>query len=424
MIDMNSGYPRFEFIASVMLAFAAGVMSQKLLGHGRGTRPPPAVTEEQVASTHHSITVKAACLAPTTTRRLKPKPVKLAADFNKISALLVGTHGMIQNSPEVFARIVAATHRRVPVVAVIAEQAEQLLVIEALEEHGIPTNAVQFMYANLDTEWIRDYGPVFVRRSDGSAVIIDLDYSDVDTDKDRESDDAFPALVGKILGIDVEPLPLFMEGGNLLSNGEGVCSTSVKVVLANERRGYSLDRIGDLLMRHCGLTGWSYLAVPQGESNGHVDMFMVFLAPDIAVVGEIDSKVDKESSLKLDEAAALLRQHETSKGPMCVYRIPTPGPKDGKFRSYTNVVFANGVLLVPVYGDVDGKAEDKAISLYEKLLPDWEIVRIESDAIVEKQGALHCVTLGIPHYVRPDRLFGWHAPELDADGQKDEHADG
>jgi len=395
----------------VVLAFATGVMWQKLWGHEKAAAPP--IGPNRRAALDAGPVPRAAPSSRsggrTRPRKPKPEPVRLAADFNMISALLVGTHGMVQNSPDVFAQIVKATHRRVPVVAVIAERAEELLAIEALEEHGVPTNAVEFMYVDCDTEWIRDYGPVFVRRSDGSPVIVDLDYSGADTEQDRERDDSFPVLVGKILGIDVDPFPLRLEGGNILSNGDGVCVTSVKVIVHNESRGYSLQAIGDLLSKHCGLNGWSYLAVPRGEDNGHVDMFMAFLAPNIAVVGKIDPEIDEESAAKLDETAELLKQHETVKGPMRVYRIPMPPPKGETFRSYTNVVFANGVLLVPIYEDVNQKTEDEAISLYEELLPEWEIVRIKSDAIAEKRGVLHCVTLGIPYYVRPDRLFGWYA---------------
>lgn len=406
---MRDRYARLEFAACLVLVFAAGAMWQKLVGSEKRSVAVAAVAAAyEEPAPPHVVTRKPGRPSKPRSRKLKPTPVRLAADFNRLSALLIGTHGMIQNSPDVFSEIVAATYDRIPVVAVIAERAEELLVIEALEQHDIPTNAVQFMYVDLDTEWIRDYGPIFVRRSDGSPLILDPDYSDADGEQDRRLDDRFPSLLAGILGIEVEQFPLVMEGGNMLSNGEGVCATTVKIIVQNERRGHTLESIGKVLSERCGLTGWSYLAVPQDEVNGHIDMFMAFLAPNIAVVGEIDPEVDPISAGKLDEAVDLLQRHETSKGSMSVNRIPIAIPEKGVFRSFTNVVFANGVLLVPVYSDVDADTTDKAVAVYERLLPDWRIVRVQSDTIAAKQGVLHCVTLGIPHYVKPDKLFGWH----------------
>ena len=65
-------------------------------------------------------------------------------------------------------------------------------------------------------------------------------------------------------------------------------------------------------------------------------------------------------------------------------------------RCYTNVIFANGVVIVPQFPDVDPKADWEAIELYSSLLPDWEVVGVDCSRLNLRNGALHCITANIP----------------------------
>ena len=72
-------------------------------------------------------------------------------------------------------------------------------------------------------------------------------------------------------------------------------------------------------------------------------------------------------------------------------------PYDGKrCRTYTNVVFANGRLLVPSYSDVPAEVERRVMNVYAELLPDWELGQINCDEIICNGGALRCATKHIP----------------------------
>jgi agmatine/peptidylarginine deiminase len=66
--------------------------------------------------------------------------------------------------------------------------------------------------------------------------------------------------------------------------------------------------------------------------------------------------------------------------------------------TYTNVVYANGVLLVPKYGDVDDAGHANAVGIYQQLLPDWKIVSVESSGWLALKGSLHCVTKNLFRY--------------------------
>ena len=47
-----------------------------------------------------------------------------------------------------------------------------------------------------------------------------------------------------------------------------------------------------------------------------------------------------------------------------------PVPDGQNWFTYTNVVYANEVLLVPHYDTVDRAIEEEALAVYRRLLPD------------------------------------------------------
>jgi agmatine/peptidylarginine deiminase len=125
-------------------------------------------------------------------------------------------------------------------------------------------------------------------------------------------------------------------------------------------------------------------------------MFATFTAPNVAVVGSYDRTEDPDNSDILNDAARVLAGQKTPHGDMKVVRIPMPPHADGIWRSYTNVIFANGVLLVPQYPDVSPELDKKALEVYAGLLPDWKIVGIDARTLITKRGALHCVSINVP----------------------------
>jgi hypothetical protein len=79
------------------------------------------------------------------------------------------------------------------------------------------------------------------------------------------------------------------------------------------------------------------------------------------------------------------------------------------WRTYTNVVFANGVLLVPIYADVDVDGRREALRVFTRLLPGWRVIGVDVTRLVELGGAMHCVTMNLgplrelPEFPEPER---------------------
>lgn len=330
----------------------------------------------------------------------------LSPEFLPQKALILSCRDLAGGHASVFTGIVAAVHRSLQVIALTSDASQRDLAEGLLESAGLPPAVVHFVEMPLDTMWARDYGPLFLRGADGSVILGDLDYSSQDGRlPPRPDDNRVPRRLAEKLGLPVVSVPLRVSGGNLLNNGDGLCVTTAAVIRTNRDRGYDEAAIRRVLCGQLGFTEW--LCVPElaGEPTGDADVFVTFLAPDVAVVARCDWWLHAANARILDQAARALAKVNTSRGPMQVHRIPMPPPRNGAWRSYTNIVLANDVVLVPVFPDVEPAIQQQALDLYARLLPGRRIVGIRADGLSRRSGLLHCICLNVPGFVPVERLL-------------------
>jgi agmatine/peptidylarginine deiminase len=135
----------------------------------------------------------------------------------------------------------------------------------------------------------------------------------------------------------------------------------------------------------------------RGERTGHVDVFASFATPDTIVIGRYDASADPVNAAVLDENASILSRVRMLDGrPLRVARIPMPPSRGGVWRSYTKVIYANGKVLMPSYPTLDPRGFRTASEAYSRLLPEWKVIPIDCDALVEYGGALRCVSTTVP----------------------------
>jgi len=106
--------------------------------------------------------------------------------------------------------------------------------------------------------------------------------------------------------------------------------------------------------------------------------------------------VDARNAQLLDRAAEALAGQRITGAALRVERIPMPPRPDGLFRTYTNVILVNDLLLVPQYPTVCPELDAQALALYRRLLPGHEVVGIDAESLIQRHGALHCISLTVP----------------------------
>jgi len=323
--------------------------------------------------------------------------IRMPADFEPQSAIVVGCNELLPNSPQLLLDLLGVLLGYVPVIAIVNDEAQRMQLLTLLCDWGLSACLPCFISLPVIGTWVRDYGPGFVYREDGDLLILDAQYFW----QDRPDDDRMPTELAGLLRVPVRHVPWRVEGGNILSNGQGLCITTHALLHRNGVPLSEAGRIADMLHEYYGFEQCVFLRGLLSEHTGHVDMFATFLAPDLIAVGQYDPAVDPVNSDVLDENAAVLAATMTRSGPLRVVRIPMPSNRGSIWRTYTNVLFAGRRLIVPVYPPCDPERQAQAIKIFRTYLPDHEIIEINANEMIQRRGALRCATIAIP---RLDRL--------------------
>ncbi|HUG93257.1 MAG TPA: agmatine deiminase family protein [Planctomycetaceae bacterium] len=323
----------------------------------------------------------------------------LPAEFERQDALLVSWSADDEGVEEALTAIVAAVHRNVHVIVLTPDDECLRGAMRCFSLAGVPQTAVRYVRAKVDTIWTRDYGPSSIRAADGTMTMIDADYET----GTRARDDQLAGAIAPLLGLPSVHVPLTVEGGNLLSNGRGLGIATIKLRDANAGRGYSEPQLRELLHEVYGFSQVVFLEPLIGEPTGHVDMFATFVSPSVVVVGRYDRESEPVNADLLDRNARRLAAVQTPWGRLRVVRVPMPPSGPNVWRTYTNVLYANGTLLVPSYPGVTAELEHEAVEVMQQLLPAWRIVPVDCNQLIALGGGVHCVTLNVPRVGRLPR---------------------
>jgi len=252
-----------------------------------------------------------------------------------------------------------------------------------LEAVGGDPNAVEFLTVQIDSVWVRDFGPMAVKVDGEEQAFVDARYY-----WGRWNDDYLPTGLASYWGVVASRPPIDMEGGNLLSDGTGRCVTTEVLVSNNAHRGYGSADVRSLLREYYGCDETIIVPSMIGEDTGHVDMHVHITGPGQVLVGAYDEDEDSLNAGRLDQTAELLEG-----AGFLVRRIPMPWNGGRRvFRTYTNGIAFNDTVLVPVYAE-DDRYEDEALAAIGEAYPGRRIVALASDEIIQWSGAVHCVTM-------------------------------
>ncbi|MFO8150435.1 MAG: agmatine deiminase family protein, partial [Trueperaceae bacterium] len=126
----------------------------------------------------------------------------------------------------------------------------------------------------------------------------------------------------------------------------------------------------------------------------HVDTIVRFAGDRTIVCAVTDDEGDANFAPMQRNLAALRELTDPDGQPYRVVELPLPKARlefDGRrlAASYANWYVANGVVIVPTYGDVH---DGRALEILRPLFADREVIGLPARALVTGGGGWHCVT--------------------------------
>jgi len=256
----------------------------------------------------------------------------------------------------------------------------------------------------IDDSWLRDSGPIFVTRPDGTRAIADFIFNSWgEKYLPYDNDAAIGRRLAEHFGVERFAAPMVLEGGGITVDGQGTLITTESCLLHPSRNpGLTKDEMTRILKDYLGVEKVIWLISGLGldedpDTDGHVDGVGAFVAPGRVLLHMVrdpqhpDYENLVENRRRLETTDARGREIEVVEfdlrsRPVLVGDTPI-------VETYINSYFANGALIVPTAGVGDDAA---ALDSLREIVPDHEVVGVPCPVIGYGGGGIHCVTQQVP----------------------------
>lgn len=300
--------------------------------------------------------------------------------------------GKFEPVPWVYADIVRQLSRveRVNILAPNAAVIERATVM--LRKSGACLDAVEFFEILTDRSWIRDYGPIFVKRS-GEVAITKWVFNAWAKYDNWAADNAAAGEIGRRLGLHTFEPGMVLEGGSIDVNGAGLLLTTEECLLSSEQArnpGRSRAEIETVLRDYLNIDRvlWLNRGIAGDDTHGHIDDLARFVSAD-TIVTAVENDPCEANYEVLQENLRILN----AIGGLRIVTLPMPQPVyfDGQRlpASYANFYIANDTVLVPTFND---SCDRIALNILADVFPNREVVGISCIDLVLGLGTLHCMT--------------------------------
>jgi agmatine deiminase len=267
--------------------------------------------------------------------------------------------------------LIAEMSEDVMVTTIVNDLSEENTVRSMYSSSGVNLKHCNFLYAEHDSYWTRDYGPWFIA-NDNNIEIIDAIY-----DRPRPNDDRIPQDLGNMLNINVYSMDLVQTGGNYMT--DGVTTGSATDLVWDENPTKTHEEINQMMMSYMGIENYYVTNDPLGEYIKHIDCWGKFLDVDKILIASVPKSNSNYS--EYESIASYFANLSTPYGNKYqVYRVYEPNGQP-----YTNSLILNRKVLVPVTGS---SYDADALQAYKNAMPGYEVIGYQGSW--ETTDALHC----------------------------------
>ena len=197
-------------------------------------------------------------------------------------------------------------------------------------------------------------------------------------------------LLHSLLEVDLAPLDLVWDGGNLVTNGSlGFIST--RLFKHNPKK--SPEEILMIIRSALGISP-VWVELPEQDKLAHTDGYITFISSNQALVSTYPptwARLFPEDQRCVDALARQVEQMGIKVERVMEYPEPGAGKSgvDSAEGIYVNLLQLNGTWLVPTYGR---PGEDELLAQLQHLNPHGNVMPLDCTQLARMGGVLHCIT--------------------------------
>ncbi|GAA1515736.1 agmatine deiminase family protein [Streptomyces albidochromogenes] len=251
--------------------------------------------------------------------------------------------------------------------------------------------------------WTRDTGPVFALNAAQTQKIgLDFGFNGWGEKFPYDKDDLLPVGVCRHLGVPRRDVAMILEGGAVITDGQGTLVTTEECLLhPNRNPGMTRAQIETTLLAAYGATKVIWL--PYGlnnddVTNGHVDLVAAYLGPArLLIHTQPDTGNPNHARMAANKAVLQGATDAAGRRFELVEMHHQPHYRHGgvlvETFSYTNYYETSGSVVVPIANE---PADALALAQFRTLFPGREVVGALARTLGYGGGGVHCVTQHIP----------------------------
>jgi agmatine deiminase len=308
----------------------------------------------------------------------------------------IGWGGLL---PDVQAEIagIARSIARFEPVTMVAEPGQAA---EARRQCGSTVTVIEYPVNDC---WTRDTGPVFALNATKTHKTgLDFGFNGWGNKYPYDKDDFLPVGVCQYLGVPRKDVAMILEGGAVITDGQGTLITTEECLLhPNRNPTMTRAQIEAAVLAAYGATKLIWL--PYGlnnddVTNGHVDLVAAYLGPaKLLVHTQPDTTSPNHSRMAAN--LAVLQGATDARGrrfEVVEMRHQPHFRHNGllvETFSYTNYYETSGSVVVPVANEPQ---DALALAQFRTLFPGREVVAAPARTLAFGGGGVHCVTQHVP----------------------------
>jgi len=313
----------------------------------------------------------------------------------------------------VWIEMTSVLHQNETVHIVAADEARGEHIQNQLNYYRLDENKIEIHIIPNDDVWVRDCGPIFVVSEDNELAVTTWNFNGWGERYPFKKDRLVPVEVADTLSLPLFSAPITLEGGGVDVNGKGTfLATRSSIINPNRNPNVTQEKVEMAIKDYLGVKHFIWLSgAPRefcdavgSDTDMHIDGYARFTNESTVLY----SWTDDESNIfypYLKQHLHELQAARTESGKHLTL-VPLPKPENQMYKTldestrppfksvpslgiYANFYIANGVVLVPIFGDVN---DDNAKSIIAEHFPNRDIVGIPAWVTAELGGMMHCVT--------------------------------